>query len=89
MSRTYHLLVLPIFAGFLIVMAMTLAVRLARMAATTAASTNTICAIIIGTIALIAHFGCHHLTVGIDTIPIAINAIIGSTIVRSTVIIFK
>jgi len=90
MSRTYHLLVLPIFAGFLISTAMTLGValtvRLAGMATT--ASTNTICTIIIRIIAFIAHFGCLHLKVGIETF-IAIShgsAIIGSTIIGSTII---
>jgi len=52
MSRTYHLLVLPIFAGFLVSTAMTLGValtvRLAGMATT--ASTKTICSTLFGNI---------------------------------------
>ena len=98
MSRTYHLLVLPIFAGFLISTAMTLGValgvaftmRLAGMATTTATSTytisNTIRIIISFIILFITHFGCPLLKVCIETIFITTSH--GSTIIGSS-IVFK
>ena len=92
MSRTYHLLVLPIFAGFLIsTTGLARTASLARMAAATTA-TYTIWTIITRTIAFIllfiTHFGCPHLKVGIEAF-IAIShgsTIIGSAIVGSTII---
>lgn len=89
MSRTYHLLVLPIFAGFLtlgmaasVTLGLAMATSLTRTA--TATSTYTIRSIITRTIAFIFHFGCSHLKVGIKTITIAIGhrcTIIGSTVI--------
>lgn len=87
MSRTYHLLVLPIFAGFLplgMTLALAVAASLARGAATPTAATYTIWTIITRTIAFIFHFGCIHLKVGIETITIVIGhrcTIIGSTVI--------
>jgi len=85
MSRTYHLLVLPIFAGFLVsTTGLARTASLARVAATTATYTRIIAFIIL----FITHFGCPPLKVCIEAI-IAIShgsTIIGSAIIGSAII---
>ena len=89
MSRTYHLLVLTIFAGFLVSttgLARDATASLARGAAT--ATTATYTRIIAFILLFITHFGCPPLKVCIEAI-IAIShgsAIIGSTIIGSAII---
>ena len=92
MSRTYHLLVLTIFAGFLASttgLARDATASLACSATAAATSTYTIRSIITRAIAFITHFGCPLLKVGIETIFIAIShgsTIIGSAIIGSTIV---
>ena len=94
MSRTYHLLVLPIFAGFLalsvaasVTLGLAVTTSLARTTtATTAYTIRTSVRIIIFFIALFisTHFGCPHLKIGIQTIAITISH--GSTIIGNTIV---